>query len=212
MATPVISFNPMQTTSTQTSFLLSSDGYVQGTFFDDPAIRYQLEGGVLSASATLPVWGGIPLSLAVPAINGTSGQPTALGSTVSIATTTAASQSGGIHAWSLFNQASAMIITPGSGVPVAGPGMSVNFARAGSGLRIALQLDAGLANSIVGGAPTQQVSWDFTNQAITTYSAGLGALPIIIESVSTTSRVVTYNSTTGAVTWNTQGPCAIVRI
>jgi hypothetical protein len=207
-----VTFNPMQTTNTQQSFLLSSDGFVSGTFQDDPAIRYQLEGGVVSQSQSIAVWGGLPVSLAIPGINSVSGQPSALGSFVTVAATNAASNANGIHGFTVFNQAAAMIITPSSGVPVASTGMSVNFFRMGTNARIALPLSAGLANTLVGGAPTQQVSWDFVNQVLTTFNAGVGALPVIIETVSITSKVVSYNASTGAVVWNPQGPCAIVRI
>lgn len=197
-----ITFNPMVTTGAGQSFLLETDGFVQGTFFDDPAMRYQLEGGFVARTETAPIWGGLPLSLLVPELGANP-----LGPSCSIATTTA-----GINAWCMFNQAAGMIITPSSTVPSASSGMSVNFVRPGSLLRIALPVNPSLVNSLVGGSTTQQVSWDFTNNYITTYNSGIGALPVQIEFVNTNSKVVSYNSSTGAITWNDAGACAIVRI
>lgn len=197
-----ISFNPMLTTVAANTFLVETDGFVQGTFYDDPAMRYQLEGGVFAAAQAHVLWGGLPVSLAVPALGSNP-----LGPTVALATTNA-----GIEGWSMFNQASAMLLTPGSTVPVAGAGMSVNFIRPGSLLRIALQIDPAITSSLAGGATNQQVSWDFTNNRIMAYNSGIGALPVLVEFVNTNSKVVSYDSGTGAVTWNDAGPCAIVRI
>ena len=207
-----ITWNPMQTTNSTSSFVLFSDGYVSGMFMDDPAIRYQLEGGVVSQSATVPLWGGLPISLAVPAVNGQFGQPTNLGATCTLAAATLSTQANGIHAWSVFNQAAAGIITPSSGVPTYGSGMSVNFMRAGTNARICLPLSSTLANTLVGGSPNQQVSWDFVNQTLIAYNAAVGALPIVIETVSVTSKIVVYTPATGAVAWNAAGSCAVVRI
>jgi hypothetical protein len=207
-----ITFNPMQTTNSQASFLLVSDGYFSGMVEDDPATRYQLEGGVVTSSATVPYYGGLPVSLAVPVANGATGQPTALGSIMTLAAQTAQSASNGIHGWTCFNQSHNGIITPSSGVPLFSSGMSLNFYRFGTNARIALPLSAGLANSLVSGAPTNPVSWDFVNQCITTYNAGVGALPVQIMKVSLTSKIVVYNPTTQAISFTPQGPCALVRI
>lgn len=197
-----ITFNPMVTTGAASTFLVETDGFVQGTFFDDPAMRYQLEGGYVAAAQAHVVWGGLPLSLTVPQLT-----QNALGPACALATTNA-----GIEAWCVFNQAAAMIVTPSSTVPTAGAGMSINFVRPGSLLRLALQIDPAITNSLVGGATNQQVSWDFTNNRIMAYSSVVGALPVQIEFVNTNSKVVVYNSGTGAVTWNDAGPCAVVRI
>ena len=65
-----ITLTPMQTTGVPDSFLLLTDGFVSGTMLDDPAIRYQIEGGVVAASQATPLWGGLPLTLAIPALGG----------------------------------------------------------------------------------------------------------------------------------------------
>lgn len=197
-----ISFNPMVTTGAANSFVVDTNGFVQGTVYDDPGVRYQYEGGQVASGVAHPVWGGLPISLAVPQL----GQ-SANGPPCSLATANA-----NIEAWVIYNQAAGMIVLPGSTAPVASPGMSINFVRPGSLLRLALQVDPAIVNSLVGGAQNQQVSWDFTNNRIMAYSSGVGALPVQIEFVNIASKVISYNSSTGAVTWNDAGPCAVVRI
>lgn len=196
-----ITFNPMTTTGASNAFVVETDGFVQGTFFDDPAMRYQLEGGFVAASQAHVVWGGLPLSLSVPQLGSNPNGPSC-----ALATTNA-----GIEAWCVYNQAAAMIVT-GANPPTAGAGMSINFLRPGSLLRVALPVASSLVSTLVGGATNQQVSWDFTNNEIMAYNSGVGALPVQIEFVDTNSKVVSYNSGTGAVTWNDAGACAIVRI
>jgi hypothetical protein len=104
-----------------------------------------------------------------------------------------------------------MILTPGNTVPLASAGMTVQFIEPGSLLRLAVQCSSTLADALSGGQQNQQVAWDFTNNCLTTYVSGT-ALPVLVEMVNLTSKVVTYNSTTGAVTWNDAGPAAVIRI
>lgn len=199
-----IQFNPMQTTGINDGFVVNTKGYVQGTFLDDPAMRYQLEGAQVDSSQVSPLWGGLPLTLKVPAVDQDANLPTVI----------AATTLNGINGWALFNQASAGIITPSSNVPLYSAGMSVNFARPGSNLRICLpventtQLDA-----LVGDAPNVALYWDATNNCLTTTSAGnIGPLPISLEFLSAQSKTVSYNSGTGNATWLYNAPAAIVRI
>ena len=199
-----ISLNPMVTTGISDGFVVDSGGYVQGVFLDDPAMRYQLEGAAVDASQSSPLWGGLPVTLKVPAVGQNSNLPTVV----------AAASLNAINGWTLFNQASAGIITPSSNVPLYSSGMSINFARPGSLLRICLpventtQLDA-----LAGAAPNVALYWDATNNCLTTTSAGnIGPLPISLEFLSATSKTVTYNSGAGTATWNPSGPAAIVRI
>src|ERR1700761_4106425 len=149
-----VSFNPMQTTGAAGAFILSTDGFVQGTFLDDPAMRYQLEGGYVASSQSTPLWGGLPITLSVPA----TGTPNALGSGAVIAASLA-----GINGWTLFNQASAGILTSSSNVPLYASGMSINFARPGSLLRIVLKINPADVNALVGAAPSVSLYWDPTN-------------------------------------------------
>ena len=178
-----ITLTPMQTTGVPDSFLLLTDGFVSGTMLDDPAIRYQIGGGVVAASQATPLWGGLPLTLAIPALGG-GGASSGLGSG----------------------------IAPGSNVPQYGPGMSINFVRVGSGARIVVPVLSSLVNTLVGEAPNTQVSWDFTNNRIEAYSGGVGALPVQIETLNTNSKIVAYNSGTGQTTWVDGGAVAVIRV
>jgi hypothetical protein len=195
-----ISLNPMATTGTSGGFVISTEGFVAGTFLDDPAIRYQLEGGVVNTSQSTPLWGGIPITLSTPILGNNTLGPTAI----------AATAYSNINGWTLFNQAAAGIITPSSNVPLYTGGMSINFMRPGSNARIALPILASLVNTLAGASETTQVSWDFTLNQITTFATT--ALPVVIEFLSTTSKIVTYNSGTGNATWTDPGPVAICRI
>ncbi len=201
-----ISFNPMATTGIPNAFVTQTGGYVQGVFLDDPAMRNQLEGGVVATGQATPLWGGLPITLAIPAAGAQSGN--ALGPAISEATTSSA-----VHGWTLFNQASAGIITPSSNVPLYSSGMSINFARAGSLLRVALPVLAASANALIGAAPTLPVYWDYTNQWLTTTQPGSqAALALQVEFIDLNSKTVTYNSGTGNATWNAAAPVAICRI
>ncbi|OYV49198.1 MAG: hypothetical protein B7X10_02125 [Burkholderiales bacterium 21-58-4] len=195
-----ITFNPMLTTVAASSFTVSTDGYVQGTVFDDPGLRYQIRGGFVANTVTQPVWGGLPLSVAIPA------NSSGIGPSLTLATTIA-----NITGWSVFNQANNMILTPGPNVPVSTIGMGVNFIEPGCGLRLAVKCSTSLLSALPGEAQNTQVQWDFTNNQLEAYVSGT-ALPVVVEFVSSTSKVVVYNSGTGAVTWDDAGPCAVIRV
>lgn len=160
MTTANVSFNPVTTTNGAGSFSVQSDGFIQGSFFDDPAIRYEMAGGVLATTETVPMWGGVPIfeNLNAPGSD-------VLGNTVGRATTLS-----NITGWTVFNQASNMVTTPQSPVPLASSSMSVNFFRAGSAARIVVPMDPSLV-SLEGGLISQQVSWDFNNGVLAPYSA-----------------------------------------
>lgn len=195
-----ISFNPMATTGTSGGFVLSTEGYVQGVFLDDPVARYQLEGGVVSSSQSTPLWGGLPLTVSAPLVGANPLGPSAIAATAYT----------NINAWCVFNQAAAGIISPSSNVPLYGSGMSVNFMRPGSLARIALPIDPTLVNTLAGASETTAVSWDFTANRIVAFNTT--ALPVVIEFLSTTSKIVTYNSGTGYATWTDQSAVAVCRI
>jgi hypothetical protein len=167
-------------------------------------MRYQLEGAQVDASQATPLWGGLPITLKVPAVDSDAGLPSAVG---------AASLSA-INGWAVFNQASAGIITPSSPVPLYSSGMSINFVRPGSLLRLVLPVEnTSILDSLAGDAPNVALYWDATNNCLTTTSAGnIGPLPVSLENLSAQSKIVNYNSGTGQATWNFNGPAAVVRI
>lgn len=189
-----INMNPMLTTNANGLFNVSSNGFTQGDAQADPAVKFALASGLLSTSATAPLWGGIPISESIPAASAQPGT-NATGSSV-IQSTTLANSTG----ICVFNQAFHGITSPQSNAPSYLPGMSVNFYRFGSGARIPLRINPALV-SLDGGLVTQQVSWDFTNNWITTYD-GSNAFPVKILTISTSgNKTVSYNSGTGYATW-----------
>jgi len=158
-----ISFNPVLTTVAAGTFTVQTDGFMQGVFLDDPAIRNELVQGILATTETLPMWGGIAIYENIPGVSG--GPADNLGSVIGRATSNAA-----IAGFSTFNQASNFITTPQSEAPSAGQSMSVPYFRLGSGARIAVQCDPGLA-ALEGATTSPQVSWDINNQVLQEYVA-----------------------------------------
>lgn len=182
--TSLVNFNPMLTTSALGSFNVSSDGYTQGTAYDDPASRNYLAGGILATTETLPMWGGVAIQelLSPSTSNGH------LGNTIARATSAAT-----VLGFSVFNQGHNAITFNGNNVPVQTSGMTVPFYRLGSNARIAVACDPSLV-SLDGGLTTQQVSWDFNNQVLQPYDAATAT-------VSLTSITSSYSATTGLYTF-----------
>jgi hypothetical protein len=177
-------FQDYLTTNAAGSFSTQSDGFVQGMAMDDPSVRYYLSGGVLAATETLPMWGGVPIIESIPLTgNGSTGG-------VITSATTVANMTG----FTVFNQATNWITTPQSECPSAGPGMMIPLYRFNSGARIPVKCDPGLAAAILGGSVIQQVSWDFNNRCLQAYDASTGT-------VSVTSITSSYSSTTGLYTF-----------
>ena len=162
MATPNIAINPMQTTNASGLFGVTSDGFTQGVAHDDPAVRFQLAGGYLATSETLPMWGGVAISETLPLVTSNGN----LGNSI-----TRAANNAGITGFSVFNQSHNAINTPQSPVPLLSGNMTVNFYRLGSLARIPLAADPSLVASLASGLVNQQVSWDFNNQRLQPYDA-----------------------------------------
>lgn len=195
-----ITFNPALTTQPQNSFALQSTGYVQGAFMDDPSSSMWLQSGLLDSAISVPVWPGMAISEYVPTAD-----QNALGSTIKIAT--AATD---ITGFNTGNQSYNAIITPGNNVPQLSPLQTVQYFRFGSNARLAVKCSSALVTAAEAGLVNQQVQWDYTNQELIPYTTGT-ALPVKILSLNSNSKVVDYNSGTGAVTWSV-GPAAIIQL
>lgn len=202
MSATSIPFNPAATTNLAGLFITQAQGLVQGVFMDDPALRYELAGGVLKSTETLPMWGGVAVEELVSA---TGFSPLGNDIARSVAQT---SYSG----FSVFNQNGAAINTPQSPVPLTLLGGQVNFFRKGSGARIVVACDPALVD-LGGGITTAQVSWDYTNQKLVAYDS-VAALPVQVLSVQALGcMTVSYNSGTGAATWTrSSNACAVIVI
>lgn len=193
-----ITFNPQLTTAPASSFLSNTQGYIQGSVLDDPTSRMYLNAGIIASTVTGAVWGGMGITESVPA----PGSETT-GGVLTIATAYT-----DLTGFTVFNQASNMIITPGNSVQQADAGMSISYFRFGSNARIAVQCDATLAAALDAGTIIQQVAWDFTNQKLIAYTSGT-ALNAKVLSVNTNSQIVV--DTSGVLTWGS-GAVAIIQI
>jgi hypothetical protein len=179
--TNFVSFNPMQTTNAAGSFSVQSEGYVQGTALDDPAIRYQLANGVLAQSESFPMWGGVAIYEDIP----TPGFGNVTGPTVGRALANTS-----ITGFSVFNQGHAMVNWPQNKVPIVGQGGTVPFFRLGTNARIPVACDPSLI-SLQGGLITQQVSWDTNNQVLQPYDASTATYSVTSATSSFANGVYT---------------------
>lgn len=167
--TTSLNFNPSVTTNAPSTFLVQTTGYIQGTAQDDPATRFQLSGGILASTETLPMWGGVGISEAInnPGYSATT-PAGALGNVITRATTVTAGATGTITGFSVFDQDWSMINMPQSPVPLAASGMEVNYYRIGSNQRIVVACNTTFAATLVaGGVPTTTaVGWDLVGQQL----------------------------------------------
>lgn len=197
-----VTFNPYLTTGAAGSFNVESDGGVQGFAMDDPAIRYQLAGGVLASAETLPMWGGVAVKLTVPPAT----QNDATGPLVGRATAYT-----NLLGFSVFNQNGSAVISTASNVPLVGTGGQVNFYRMGSRARIWVQADSSFAATLQNGLENVAVSWDFTNQKLVAFATTALACELLAVSIGN-SMVVSYNSGTGIGTWTQTGAAVLIQI
>jgi hypothetical protein len=198
MSTTNITFNPATTSSPQTSFLVESQGYVQGVYWDDPATKQWLFSGLVSSSNTTILWGGIPVEIIVPAL-GSDQQ----GNSVLMATTNS-----NIQAFTVMNQAYNGPMTPG-GPPQYQVGFSIAYFLMGSNARIAVPISSALEAAVSGGTIAQQVSWNFTNNNLDVFNTT--ALACKVLQVRRQSKLISYNSGTGVLSWTT-GAAAMIMI
>lgn len=169
-----ITFNPLLTSNAAGTFNTQSDGYIQGTALDQPSVRNSLAGGYLNAAALLPMWGGVGLTENIPETGVLLPSKTLGGKVDRASAIGSAGVAGSLTGFSVFDQNHAMINSPQSPVPLAAPGMQVNFYRFGSGARIAVAVNPALI-SLEGDIITSQVSWDFTEQMLVPYEAAYPA-------------------------------------
>lgn len=203
-----ISFNPVVQTNFPDVFSVTTTGYVQGAFLDDPATRFELAQGIVSLSATQPMWGGLFITESLPTPGSEADEVT---SVLAPATT-----SGAITGITTINQGAAMVQTPQSTTPVSAAGMAINFFRVGSGARIAMQATSAAATAWQGGSilPTT-LYWDTSNLWLTNTSGSgiIGPLSYKVVSINVgNSKVVSYSSGTGWANWSDTGSTVVLQI
>ena len=203
-----VNFNPIQTTNFPGTFFVQTDGFVQGVMEDDPVARFALRSGVVSTAATVPMWGGV--AIAESLAGGTTGFVDQLNSVLA-----PASSGNGITGFTVFNQASAMVITNSSNVPLSGSSMAVNFFRFGSGARVAVNTTSAVASALAGGTISPTLYWDPVAYQVTTVATSNVALPTTVKLTHVNvgnSKVVNYASGTGYATWTDGGSTLVIEL
>lgn len=199
--------NQYVTNQPQSSFLLETQGYVQGLCLDDTVARMWLMEGTLISTATTPLWGGVPIQ---EQINVTGSGSDGLGPVV-----LAATAQNNVTGWCTYQQMMHGVISPGSNAPQYGPTNGVGFFRLGTNARMVVACDPALVASITGAGDlitaVSAVYWDVANYRITGTSAGNFLLPSTtrILAVNTNSKIVTYSSPN--TTW-AAGDAAVILI
>ena len=151
-----ITLQPNVQTNFAGTFFASSDGYTQGDALDDPAIRFSLRKGIVSPSATNPMFGGVAISESMsPGVTGGSfpftGESDELQSILAAATSITAGAAGCFTGFAVFNQATALVQTAQSRVPASGAGGAINFYRVGSKPLRPVHINAAVAAPVWGG-------------------------------------------------------------
>ena len=222
MASPNISFNPAIQTTFAGTFFSTSEGYTVGDALDDPAIRFSLRRGIVASSVTQPMWGGLAVTETLTSGGigvGSTNPALDLQSILSPATSNSAGNAAGLLAWTVFNQATAMLMNAQSRVPMAGSYGAISFYRSGSKARIPIQALPAAASAWAGGVTDPQtIYWDVTNLQLCNASSGTGIgttigplTNVTIDSISIgNSRVVSYNGTTNFANWVETGSCVVL--
>jgi hypothetical protein len=200
-----ITINPALVTNAPNTFYSTSTGGVQGTIADNPvSLVGYLKSGIVSPSATVPMWGGEGVTISLP----TSGTEA---NEIDYVLTLATSETN-LLGFTCYNQATAMIQSPQSPVPLAPSSGAINFFELGSGARIWVQCTSTIATALEGGAINQAVYWDYTNQVLLNAPGGTAIAVKVVGVNVGNSQVVTYASGTGFATWNYSGSAALIEI
>jgi hypothetical protein len=200
-----VSLNPALVTNAAGLFSSTTKGMTQGTAYGDSSIRKQLVSGIVSPSATTPMWGGeaVTESLWTPGVENSE-----IGSILTLATAEA-----NVSGFTVFDQSSAGYISPQSPVALYPAGCAINFYRLGSRARIAVPVSSVVAADLIGLPTYTPVYWDYTNQVLL-FAPGGTARPVKVVGLDNVgnSKVVVYNSGTQFATWNMAGFCAVIEI
>lgn len=205
-----IQFNPYAITNVQDGFSVQSNGFWQGDLQADPAGRFQLAGGVIKSTETLPIWGGIAIYEDTPPVTPGNNY---LGSLIGRFTSVQQEAGGSIAGFTVFNGSYSLPTTPQSPVPMGSAGNSFNFVRVGTNNRVVVKCSSAIV-ALAGSANPQAFSWDETNQQLIPADLSPGAIRLTatLIQVDTNSATVVYDPVTGFATWNTQSNVAVIQI
>ena len=171
-----IPYNWMPTVNAAGTFNVTSSGGVQGMYIDAPATRFELRGGFLANSETLPMWGGVGINVTTTPNTGTNAPVGDLGGSITRATTLSVGAAGQLLGFSVFNQAYNMAITAQNPVPLTPSYGMVNYFLFGSNAQMYVACSSTLATAGPGGSIAQQCSWDFVGQQLIPYVAAYAAV------------------------------------
>lgn len=203
-----ISFDPFKTQGNfGGGFNVSSNGLVQGDAQDDPAIQLLLRQGLLDASVTTAVYGGMGVMECVPTEDNS-----VCGSNIKNASATIC------NAFLVNNRAYHGIITPNNQVPMFPAGSSVHYYAIGSKARIPLPVSAAVAalatGSVDSGNESQGFVWNLTTKKIDVYSSATSAnpkVPVRLLKISNSGNLVVSVDASGNASWVDQ-PCGLFEI
>ncbi len=198
-----VSFNPGLMTGAQNTFFVDTQGYIQGLTLQDWVSRGHLESGNVASGVTQPIWGGMGILVDT---NDAAANNNRMGPSISPASTTQ------INGFTVFDQNIAMVQTPGNTAPIVTS--SVAFYRFTSKARVPLPIAAGTLADFENVNIDTPLYWDTANYCLTTTSSSTTvALPSTVSLWSVNpanSKVVSYDSTTGAVSWSYGQPAAVI--
>ncbi|WP_176157005.1 hypothetical protein [Burkholderia multivorans] len=197
----MVQFDPMKVAAFDGIFNKGTEGVTQGEIQSMGGYdRFHIEGGYSIDSKSL--YGGLPVNVGIAA----KGAQT-MGSAVRRATT-AAEVSGFVISTQMFNA----IQVPG-GAGVVSKGMGVQFGRFGSGVRVAVQIDPALAETLYGGGaqPANGFGWDYTNNKLIAAATAADKLPITVTALYPDSFILVEDAVTGFVS-QAMGAAAVIQL
>ena len=207
-----ISINPYVQGNFAGTFFASSDGYTQGDLLDDPStFDSYLARGLVSESATQPMWGGLAITETMasgsPGVGVTT--PAAdLGSILTPAATLAA-----LTGFTTLTRSTALLVSAQSRAPSAPAGGSINFVRLGTPARVVVGVSAAAYTAWLGGNTAPAVYWDTVNLVVTNAAGSgiIGPIPNVnVLAVQQNSRVVSYTSPNA--NWTENGSVAVLML
>lgn len=196
-----ISQNFMKTTSPLNSFLLETQGYYAGIMLDDPSAQQWIVTGMIGNSVMQAMWAGLPITETNPGLE--------TGANIGGSVVSPATSNSAITGFMIANQEYNGVISNSNNVPMFSSGMSISFVRLRSNARVVVPVDPGTAPALVGLPINSQISWDFTNNALTTYNSTTGALPALLLELNSNSRIPILSN--GYATWG-DGTVAVIQI
>jgi len=176
-------WNPYAITNATDSFSVQSQGFVQGDVQADPATRFQIAGGNVALTESLPLWGGIAIYEATPPAQPAGGFN---GSTIGRALN--ASQ---ISGFSVQNGSNAAPTNPQNTAPTQAGGFGFNYVRLGSNNRVVVACSSSVL-ALVGSYNPLQFSWDQTSQTLVPYAALSGSSIATVASATYANGVITF--------------------